>query len=187
MEDYIKFIFNDYLDDRNFKSAFTSTYKNPSNFTTKLKNKYGSLFAFIYNLNIDEIIDDLYISSTIKLIYAVLHDEYDIIIHLLCIEDMDPRIGNNDLYRAYMDIYEYNIQEVFCGDLDRSIKFIAIIYSGNKQSPKILDIIKRCSIRKTWIENQALIKNFKELNIDKKVYLNIVSYINKINLFEYGP
>lgn len=183
IEDYIKSIFNNYINHRNFKLAIASTYNNPSKFTVKLKSKYGSLCALLYNLNIDEIIDDLSIPTIIKLTYAVLHDEYDDIVDLLCIEEIDPRVGNNNLYRAYMDIYEYNIQEIFCGDLNRSIKFIAIIYSGNERSHKILDMIKRCSIRKTWFENQVLIKNFKELNVDEKIYLNIISYMNKIILF----
>lgn len=176
----------------------TISLKEPNNLLCQLLTSFesNSIYGVLHQKDVhSSLYDKLLLNNTIKLIHSILNcDENKMNLYL---EYIDPRIGNNEIYKlsidnkietmGLMDHLMIQKQHAIIIKENNGIDHLIIGSERNKiisdmYESKLLisNMIRDITIKRNWIEQQVLIDNFETLIGSSDIPNNIFNYINNL-------
>lgn len=149
---------------------------------------YNRLCELLISLKSNDILlQKLLLNDNVDLIYSILNNDIKMVHNLLYINNIDPRLGNNELYKlsinkehdVYMmirNIYKKNEESKIFNNMFKSFfndisslnndthikQFKDINNMSEINTSDISDMIKDVSIKRNWLEKQMLTNILEE-------------------------
>jgi len=145
---------------------------------------YNRLCELLISLHNKTLLQQLLLNNYVKLIYSILINDKNTVYELLYINNIDHRLGNNELYKLStnkeLDVYkmidkinyENEAQKKFNNMFKSILNNIYVIENneilGNNigisdNTSEISEMIEETSVKRNLLEKQLLTNNFEEL------------------------
>jgi hypothetical protein len=126
---------------------------------------YNRLCELLISLNNKTLLQQLLLNKYVKLIYSILIKDKNTIYELLYINNIDPRLGNNELYKLSInkELDVYKMIDKINHNMFENIFKIENNIEISENTLEISDMIREISIKRNLLEKQMLTNNFEEL------------------------